>query len=118
MLTSISFSRGEKHLRAFFTFFLLVFRQGAKICISGRRKEKGDAIVADIAKSGGDAIFIECDVTSLDQVRAMVAKTVDHYKKLDGAFNNAGVTQAQSVRAQHHRIVNTSRHEHTHVTST
>jgi len=41
-------------------------------------------------KEGGEAIFIECDVTQPDQVRLMVEEVVKTFGKLDGAFNNAG----------------------------
>lgn len=44
-----------------------------------------------IKSGGGDAIFIKCDVSSDESVRAMVDKTIAQYGRLDYAFNNAGV---------------------------
>lgn len=66
--------------------------KGAKVAITGRRREQGDAIVAQIDTAGGEALFIQGDVTVQADVDAMVARTVDRWGRLDGAVNNAGVT--------------------------
>lgn len=46
-----------------------------------------DAIVAD----GGAATFVTCDVSSAEQVAAVVSAAVDTYGRLDILVNNAGV---------------------------
>ena len=42
-----------------------------------------------IAENGGEAIWIEADVSQAGQVSAMVQQAVDTYGRLDYAFNNA-----------------------------
>jgi hypothetical protein len=42
-------------------------------------------------KSGGDAIFIEADISSEKGVTDLVSAAVKHYGRLDGAVNNAGI---------------------------
>ena len=50
------------------------------------------AMTADmIHDTGGMAISVPADVSSADQIQAMIAKTVAEFGQLDGAFNGAGV---------------------------
>lgn len=44
-----------------------------------------------IRKAGGDAIFVKCDVTKVDEVKALVEEAVNKYGKLDIMMANAGV---------------------------
>jgi NAD(P)-dependent dehydrogenase (short-subunit alcohol dehydrogenase family) len=64
---------------------------GAKVIVSGRRGAEGQAVVAEIKASGGEATFVQVDITQETQVIALVEKTVATYGRLDVAFNNAGV---------------------------
>ena len=41
---------------------------------------------------GGDAIFITTDVSHAREVKAMIERTLATLDRLDGAFNNAGIT--------------------------
>jgi NAD(P)-dependent dehydrogenase (short-subunit alcohol dehydrogenase family) len=68
-------------------------RQGAKVVISGRRKTEGQESVALVEKVGGEGLFVRADVSQEEDVAALVAQTVDHFGRLDIAFNNAGVLQ-------------------------
>jgi NAD(P)-dependent dehydrogenase (short-subunit alcohol dehydrogenase family) len=68
--------------------------EGAKVVITGRREKEGQEVVDEIAKTGGEAIFIKTDVAKAADVQAMVEKTVQAFGRLDYAFNNAGVEQA------------------------
>lgn len=66
--------------------------QGAKVAITGRRKEQGQQVLKQIEAVGGEGLFIKSDVTVRGDVEAMVARTVDRFGRLDGAVNNAGIT--------------------------
>jgi NAD(P)-dependent dehydrogenase (short-subunit alcohol dehydrogenase family) len=72
----------------------LLASKGAKVAITGRREEQGNAVVSAIKASGGDAMFVKSDITVRSDVEAMVAKTVARYGRLDGAVNNAGIAGA------------------------
>lgn len=66
--------------------------EGAKVVVvTGRNVAGGEATVKAIRDAGGEASFVQCDVSKEEQVRAMVEKTVEIYGRLDCAFNNAGV---------------------------
>jgi len=66
--------------------------QGAKVAITGRREEQGQAVVAQMQAAGGEGLFIKTDVTVRGDVEAMVARTVEQFGRHDGAVNNAGIT--------------------------
>lgn len=71
---------------------ILAASLGARVAFTGRRKENGEAVLREIAGAGGDALFIQADVTKKNDVEAMVAKTVERFGRLDGAVNNAGIS--------------------------
>jgi len=66
-------------------------REGAKVIVAARRVPEGEAVAAEIRASGGEAIFIQADVSRESDVEAMVSKAVDAFGRLDCAFNNAGI---------------------------
>jgi 3-oxoacyl-[acyl-carrier protein] reductase len=47
-------------------------------------------VVADIRKSGGDAIAVQADVMDTAAIKALVEKTVAHFGRIDILVNNAG----------------------------
>jgi NAD(P)-dependent dehydrogenase (short-subunit alcohol dehydrogenase family) len=65
-------------------------QQGAKVVVAGRRSIEGEETVKKIKDAGGEALFIQTDVTQESDVEAMVDKTVQVFGRLDIAFNNAG----------------------------
>ena len=65
-------------------------REGARVVVSDIDEVGGSQTVALIRKSGGEATFVPCDVTSVEQVDALVQKTIELYGRLDCAHNNAG----------------------------
>jgi NAD(P)-dependent dehydrogenase (short-subunit alcohol dehydrogenase family) len=67
-------------------------RQGAAVVVSGRRDEEGEALAAELRESGTRAEYIRADVSSEDDVQALVEGTVKLFGKLDVAVNNAGFT--------------------------
>ncbi len=66
-------------------------KAGAKVVVAGRRESEGAAVVSEIEKGGGEALFVKTDVSSESDVKALVARTVERFGRLDCAFNNAGV---------------------------
>jgi NAD(P)-dependent dehydrogenase (short-subunit alcohol dehydrogenase family) len=65
--------------------------EGANVVVSGRRETEGAESVALIEKAGGKGLFVRTDVSKEEDVANLVAKTVEHFGKLDIAFNNSGV---------------------------
>jgi NAD(P)-dependent dehydrogenase (short-subunit alcohol dehydrogenase family) len=70
----------------------LVFaKRGAKVVLAARRAKEGEAAAGAVRKAGGEAIFVQADVSDAVQVRAMVDAAVSRFGRLDYAFNNAGI---------------------------
>jgi NAD(P)-dependent dehydrogenase (short-subunit alcohol dehydrogenase family) len=66
-------------------------REGAKLVVADTNEDGGHQTVHMITENGGEAIFIQVDVTSTSAVEAMISKTVETYGRLDCAHNNAGI---------------------------
>jgi NAD(P)-dependent dehydrogenase (short-subunit alcohol dehydrogenase family) len=71
---------------------LLFAREGAKVALVGRRKTEGESVVAEIHRSGGQAIHIPFDLADASGIADLVTEVVSRYGRLDCAFNNAGVS--------------------------
>ncbi|MCY4580633.1 MAG: SDR family NAD(P)-dependent oxidoreductase, partial [Chloroflexi bacterium] len=66
-------------------------REGAKVVIADILEEEGKKLEAEIAESGGDAVFMRLDVTSEENWQSAVEATVSRYGRLDVLVNNAGI---------------------------
>ncbi|GGA30029.1 SDR family NAD(P)-dependent oxidoreductase [Dyella nitratireducens] len=65
-------------------------KEGARLAVSGRREEEGQALAAQLRGMGVQAAFIRADVRFEEDVRKLVEQTMAHYGRLDVAVNNAG----------------------------
>lgn len=77
-------------------------KQGAKVALSARRLTECEEAAEAIKAAGGDAIAIQTDVTDHEDIRRMVAKTVETYGRLDCAFNNAGIAGDTGIPTHEH----------------
>jgi NAD(P)-dependent dehydrogenase (short-subunit alcohol dehydrogenase family) len=64
-------------------------KKGARVVIADWVED--NETLNEIKASGGEAIFVKCDVSQSDDVKAMVDKTISTFGRLDYAFNNAGI---------------------------
>jgi NAD(P)-dependent dehydrogenase (short-subunit alcohol dehydrogenase family) len=70
----------------------LFAREGAKVVVSTDANLQGCEETCDlIEQAGGEASFVQCDVSSEAEVQALVEECVRRYGRLDFAFNNAGI---------------------------
>jgi NAD(P)-dependent dehydrogenase (short-subunit alcohol dehydrogenase family) len=53
-------------------------REGAKVVIGGTTDSTGQAGVAELEAAGGEAMFVNCDVSRLDHLDRIIEKTVDN----------------------------------------
>ncbi len=63
---------------------------GARVVVSSRKLESVTAVAQGIEKRGGDAMAIQAHMGSSDQVKSLVAQTVEKWGRVDIAVNNAG----------------------------
>ncbi|MHB1132604.1 MAG: SDR family NAD(P)-dependent oxidoreductase [Chloroflexota bacterium] len=69
-------------------------RQGARVVVTGRRRELGEAVVAEIKGAGGEASYFALDVSEQAQIEALARYVEDTYAGLDILVNNAGLPGA------------------------
>ena len=65
-------------------------RKGAKVVVSGRHDDKGQALVTELRALGTEAEFVCADVRKEEDISALVDKTIARFGRLDVAVNNAG----------------------------
>ncbi|MBU1285981.1 MAG: SDR family oxidoreductase [Gammaproteobacteria bacterium] len=65
--------------------------KGARVVLAARRKDKLDALVAELVAAGGQAVAYQTDVTSQDDVKALIQGAIDTFGRLDVLVNNAGL---------------------------
>jgi 3-oxoacyl-[acyl-carrier protein] reductase len=71
---------------------LALGRGGAKVVVNHLdTPEPAEATVSEIARSGGEAIARAADVRSRTQFEALVAATIDRFRRWDVLVNNAGI---------------------------
>jgi NAD(P)-dependent dehydrogenase (short-subunit alcohol dehydrogenase family) len=66
-------------------------QEGAKVVVIDWDEEAGKKTAEEIRQSGGDALFVNCDVSNEEQVKTMVQATLDKYGRIDVLVNNAGI---------------------------
>ncbi|MEG1001903.1 SDR family NAD(P)-dependent oxidoreductase [Clostridium sp.] len=71
-------------------------KEGAKVVIVDKLKEQGEKTLKIIIDNGGDAIFLNKDLSIEKECEEVVKDTVAKYGKLDIAINNAGVMGSPS----------------------
>ena len=72
--------------------------EGAKVLVHGRNRERGESLLAEIRKAGGQAVFYPADFSSLQQVRELAEQVKRDHGRLDVLINNAGIGSASSQR--------------------
>lgn len=66
-------------------------KKGAKIVIADWVEDPEQITMKAIAEAGSNGIFVKCDVSKDADVKALIAKTISTYGRIDFAFNNAGI---------------------------
>ena len=66
-------------------------QEGAKVIITARRKEKLEAVAADIKADGGTVLALQGDISVSEDGKRMADAAVEHFGTLDILVNNAGV---------------------------
>ena len=72
-------------------------RAGAGVVLAARRVERLKTLRAEIEAEGGDAHFVELDVTDPDSICAAVAHAETEMGTIDILVNNSGVSTTQKL---------------------
>ncbi len=71
---------------------LKLAKKGTNVSVVDISKEHGEETVRLCKELGCDAIFIQADVSKVEEVKSYVSQTIDHFGKIDLFFNNAGIS--------------------------
>src|ERR671925_1664143 len=67
-------------------------REGAKLVVADLNADGGQQTVHMITENGGEATFVQTDVSRAVEVQALISTAVETYGRLDCAHNNAGIS--------------------------
>lgn len=72
----------------------LFAREGASVIVTDVLADEGEETAQAIRDVGGKAIFVKADVSQEDEVRHLVARSIDAFGRIDVLYNNAGIMPA------------------------
>ena len=75
----------------------LFAQESAMVAVVDIDQELGESVVTEIESTGGQAIFIHCDVTKAEDCQRAVEQTAATFGGLDILFNNAGIIRRSNV---------------------
>lgn len=67
-------------------------REGAKVVIGGRDEKAAKEAIRNIRTFGSEGVFVHTDLLKVEDCKNLLDKAYEHYGKVDGFFNYAGVT--------------------------
>ena len=90
----------------------LFAREGAKVVVVDINERLGQQVVEAIQSAGGEAIFVQTDLTQAEDVHRLVERTWQTYQRLDVLYNNAGINHfariADTEEADWDRVLDTN----------
>jgi meso-butanediol dehydrogenase / (S,S)-butanediol dehydrogenase / diacetyl reductase len=70
---------------------ILFAQEGAKVVITGRRRDRGEEAASEIRALGGVCNFIQTDHTDPEACSRVFEQTLAEFGRIDILFNNAGI---------------------------
>lgn len=87
-------------------------QEGARVAITDRNEARASKLAEELRSHGAQVLGLRCDVSSSEEVKAMVRQVVDHWGQVDILVNNAAFLKLSPViemeEAIWDRVVNTS----------
>ncbi len=84
VITGASSGLGEATAR-------MLSAQGAVVVLGARRIDRIEALAAELARAGGQALALQTDVTRASDVQRLVDAAVERFGRIDVIVNNAGL---------------------------
>ncbi|MFX0102057.1 MAG: SDR family NAD(P)-dependent oxidoreductase [Candidatus Hodarchaeota archaeon] len=75
---------------------VLFSKEGARVCCNSL-SDSAKKVVSKINEAGGNALFVQGDVSIEDDAKKIIDETVKKYGKIDILYNNAGIVVGGSV---------------------
>jgi NAD(P)-dependent dehydrogenase (short-subunit alcohol dehydrogenase family) len=81
---------------------ILLAREGAKVVVADINEPAAHRVIESITRAGGEAIYVNVDVRSIESVKELVMRTLNHYGRIDVLYHNA--VDVQFVNQQDRRL--------------
>ena len=67
-------------------------REGAKVVLAARRVDRLESLAQEIGAmgTGAETLVVQADLSKLDDIQALIQKTLERFGRIDVLFNNAG----------------------------
>ena len=78
-------------------------REGASVALLDVNADGGHRVASEILSGGGDAMFVQADVSEEEEVRSAIERSVGRFGRLDCAFNNAAIAGDLTPLVEHSR---------------
>ncbi len=72
-------------------------REGARVVVSGRNRQRGEEVVGIIREQGNEASFVPADMLVVADIGRLVKKAVSTYGRLDIFWHNAGIVGPDNI---------------------
>jgi 3-oxoacyl-[acyl-carrier protein] reductase/2-hydroxycyclohexanecarboxyl-CoA dehydrogenase len=72
---------------------LKLAQEGAKVVVADTVEQNGQKVVDEIKQNGGQAVFVQTDISQKPQVEAMFARASSVFGPVDILVNNAGINR-------------------------
>jgi len=72
-------------------------KEGAKVAFSGRDENDSRTVIQEVNGTGSEAIFIKTDIRNVGDCENLIKSAEDHYGKIDGLVNYAGITTRGTI---------------------
>ncbi|SKC03623.1 SDR family oxidoreductase [Dyadobacter psychrophilus] len=73
----------------------LLAAKGAKVVLGARRADALASLTERFQKAGGQAVYLQMDVTKRTDVASLIQLALNEFGRLDVIINNAGISQLQ-----------------------
>jgi NAD(P)-dependent dehydrogenase (short-subunit alcohol dehydrogenase family) len=77
----------------------LFAREGAVVVLGARSEDRLAELTDELTAMGAEATYTAMDVSRADDAQRLIDSAGQHYGRLDGAFNNAGISQGGGALA-------------------
>jgi NAD(P)-dependent dehydrogenase (short-subunit alcohol dehydrogenase family) len=70
---------------------ILMAREGARVVLANRSRDRAEALAAQIRDEGGTALAVAADVADEADAARLAATTLEHFGRIDILHNNVGI---------------------------
>jgi NADP-dependent 3-hydroxy acid dehydrogenase YdfG len=77
-------------------------RDGARVVLAARREDRLKQVAEQVRQAGGEPLICLTDVARLDNIQAMIARTMETFGRIDVVYNNAGLMRVAPIEQLTH----------------